>query len=89
MFTKIGQSDSTMTQGEREVLNEILARKSNVLKNLIDEMENDSWRIKLRRWLSVKKWVLVCRTRFIWDLTYNKNIFKNKKEKYYKNTYEK
>lgn len=55
--------------------------KASELKNLIDEMENDSWHIKLRRWFYVKKWVLVCRTRFIWDLTYKKNIFKNKKRK--------
>lgn len=53
--------------------------KSNILKNLIDEMESDPWYIKLRRWFCVKKWVWMCRTRFIWDLTYKKNIFKKKK----------
>ena len=42
-------------------------------------MESDPWYIKLRRWFCVKKWVWMCRTRFIWDLTYKKNIFKKKK----------
>ena len=52
--------------------------RSKILKELINEMENDPWYVKLSRWCNVKKIVWLCRTRFIWDLKYEKNIFKRK-----------
>ena len=50
-----------------------------ILKDLTDEMKNDPWYVKLRRWWRLQRWVWMCQTRFIWDLTYEKNIFKWKK----------
>lgn len=54
------------------------ARKyhSEVLQKLMDEMENDPWHVKLKRSFDTWLWMQKCRTRFIWDLSYQHNIFK-------------
>jgi hypothetical protein len=49
---------------------------SDVLKKLLEEMENDPWHVKLKRWIRLQRWLWICRTRFIWDTTYEHNIFK-------------
>jgi len=49
---------------------------SDVLKKLLEEMENDPWHVKLRRWWRFQVWNYTCRTRWIWDLEYQNNIFK-------------
>jgi hypothetical protein len=51
---------------------------SDILKKLLEEMENDPWHVKLRRWCRLQVWVYKCRTRWIWDLDYDNNIFKKK-----------
>jgi hypothetical protein len=51
---------------------------SDVLKKILEEMENDPWHVKLRRWWRLQVWVYTCRTRWIWDLSYENNIFKKK-----------
>ena len=50
--------------------------RSKTVQRLMDEMENDPWYIKLKRWFNLQRWVLMCRTRWIWDLNYEHNIFK-------------
>jgi hypothetical protein len=55
--------------------------RSKTIERLLKEMENDPWHVKLRRWWRVKLWVWTCRTRFIWDLSYQHNIFKKRKPK--------
>jgi len=50
---------------------------SEVLEKLDQEMKNDPWYKKLRRWINLQKWIWICRTRFIWDFNYH-NIFKKK-----------
>lgn len=52
--------------------------KSKVAQRLLDEMEQDPWYIKLRRWYRVKLWVFICLTRKYWDKTYSGYVFKNK-----------
>jgi hypothetical protein len=52
---------------------------SKTIQRLEEQMKNDPWYIKLRRWWNVTLWVWGCRTRFIWDLNYQHNIFKKKK----------
>ena len=58
------------------------ARKytSPLLESLINEMDNDPWYIKLKRWFRLKKWLFTCLTRRYWDKSYENYVFK-KKEK--------
>jgi hypothetical protein len=49
------------------------------LKRLTEEMRNDPWHVKLRRWWRLQRWVWMCRTRWIWDLDYEHNIFRKKR----------
>jgi hypothetical protein len=39
---------------------------SDTIKKMFEEMENDPWYIKLKRWLSVRIWIIEC------------NLFNNK-----------
>lgn len=50
--------------------------RNKILDELLKEMENDPWHVKLRRWWRLQVWVYTCRTRWIWDLEYQNNIFK-------------
>lgn len=50
-----------------------------IIKDLNDEMKNDPWHVKLRRWLRLQRWLWMCRTRWIWDLDYEHNIFRKLK----------
>jgi len=50
-----------------------------VHERLKQQMKNDPWQKKLRRWWRFKKWLWMCETRFIWDLGYEHNIFKKLK----------
>ena len=52
--------------------------KKGIIKQLTEEMKNDPWHVKLRRWFRLQRWVWMCRTRWIWDLDYEHNIFKKK-----------
>jgi uncharacterized protein YktB (UPF0637 family) len=45
---------------------------SKILKDLENEMDNDPWYKKLRRWVSVKKWEFVCASRKYWDKSLRK-----------------
>ena len=45
---------------------------SETLQELEDEMRNDPWYKKLRRWYYLKKWMFVCYTRKYWDKTLRK-----------------
>jgi hypothetical protein len=54
-------------------------RESGILKQLVEEMRNDPWHVKLRRWWRLERWVWRCRTRWLWDLDYEHNIFRKKR----------
>jgi len=53
---------------------------SPVLKKLEEEMKNDPWHVKLKLWLNLQKWVLMCRTRKYWDKTYQHYIFRKNED---------
>jgi hypothetical protein len=53
--------------------------RSPILDNMLKDMEKDPWHVKLKRWWRITIWIWVCRTRFIWDLDYQHNIFKKRK----------
>jgi len=53
--------------------------KRGIIKQLTEEMKNDPWHVKLRRWFRLQRWVWMCRTRWIWDLNYEHNIFRKKR----------
>jgi hypothetical protein len=53
--------------------------KKGIIKQLTEEMKNDPWHVKLRRWFRLQRWVWMCRTRWIWDLDYEHNIFRKKR----------
>ena len=50
--------------------------RSEILQELLDEMENDPWYVKLKRWWRLKIWTYKCLTRKYWDKTYQGYIFK-------------
>jgi hypothetical protein len=50
-----------------------------IIKQLVEEMKNDPWHVKLRRWFRLQRWVWMCRTRWIWDLDYEHNIFRKRR----------
>jgi hypothetical protein len=54
-------------------------RESGILKQLVEEMRNDPWHVRLRRWFRLQRWVWRCRTRWLWDLDYEHNIFRKKR----------
>ncbi len=56
-------------------------RKSKVVERLLEEMKNDPWHVKLKRWIKLKIWVYTCLTRKFWDKSYKHYIFKSKKQK--------
>lgn len=45
-------------------------KKEFKVQNLIIEMENDRWYVKLGRWWRLQVWLFTCRTRKFWDKTY-------------------
>jgi hypothetical protein len=55
------------------------SKAEGTLRRLTQEMKNDPWPKKLRRWWRLQRWVWMCKTRFIWDKNYEHNIFKKKK----------
>jgi hypothetical protein len=52
--------------------------RSKVLQRILDEMENDPWHVKLKRWFNLKIWTYTCLTRKYWDKSYEGYIFKKK-----------
>lgn len=46
--------------------------KGKLIQELLDEMKNDPWHVKLKRWLRLKIWTYKCLTRKYWDKTYGK-----------------
>jgi hypothetical protein len=59
------------------------ARKHNspIIKNIMVEMDNDPWYVKLKRWFNLKMWLYKCISRKYWDKTYRHYIFKSKKDR--------
>jgi len=55
------------------------SKAEGTLRRLVKEMKNDPWHVKLRRWFRLQRWVWMCRTRWIWDLDYEHNIFRKKR----------
>ena len=41
--------------------------RSEVMQRILDEMEKDPWWVKLKRWMKVEWWFIVCKTRKYWD----------------------
>lgn len=56
-------------------------RKSKVVEQLLEEMKNDPWHVKLKRWWNLKVWTYKCLSRKYWDKTYKHYIFKSKEQK--------
>jgi hypothetical protein len=54
------------------------AKAEGTLRRLTEEMKKDPWHVKLRRWFRLQRWMWMCRTRWIWDLDYEHNIFRKK-----------
>jgi len=52
--------------------------RSPVVDRIMNEMQQDAWYIKLRRWWNLKLWVWRCLTRKYWDKDYQHYIFKKK-----------
>lgn len=55
--------------------------KSKVLEEVMEDMKNDPWYVKLKRWIKLKIWVYTCLTRKFWDKSYKHYIFKSKEQK--------
>jgi hypothetical protein len=55
------------------------AKAEGTLRRLTEEMKKDPWHVKLRRWWRLERWVWRCRTRWLWDLDYEHNIFRKKR----------
>lgn len=50
--------------------------RKQITQRLWDEMKNDPWYIKLRRYIRVNiLWVNICRSRWLWDSEYEHFIF--------------
>lgn len=47
-----------------------------IIKEILEEMENDPWYVKLARWYRLQKWVLICKSRKYWDKSFSGYIFK-------------
>ena len=67
-----------------EVLDKVIEKrarihKSPTIQRLLDEMKNDPWYVKLKRWWRLKVWVYTCLTRKYWDKSFEGYIFKKKK----------
>ena len=56
-------------------------RKNKAVEQLLEEMKNDPWHVKLKRWWNLKVWTYKCLSRKYWDKTYKHYIFKSKKQK--------
>jgi hypothetical protein len=52
--------------------------RTKTVERLLKEYKQKPWHFKLRIWWRVKWHVWACRTRWIWDLKYERNIFKKK-----------
>ncbi len=55
--------------------------KSKVLEEVMEDMKNDPWYVKLKRWFKLKVWTYKCLTRKFWDKSYKHYIFKSKEQK--------
>ena len=51
------------------------AKAEGTLRRLTQEMKNDPWYKKLRRWWKFQRWILMCKIIFI----YENNIFRKKR----------
>ena len=50
--------------------------RSHVAERILNEMEKDPWRVKLKRWWRLKCWVWLCLSRKYWDKNFSGYIFK-------------
>jgi len=50
--------------------------RSKTIQRIMDEMDKDTWYIKLKRWIRLQTWVYICLTRKYWDKKYEHYIFK-------------
>ena len=50
---------------------------------MLDQMENDNWYVKLKRWWNVKMWTYICLSRKYWDKTPSGYIFKKRNNESY------
>ena len=71
--------DVTARDGLKRGVN-ALARPyhSKTIERLQQQYDSLPWYKKLKIWFDIQKWIWTCRTRFIWDLSYQRNIFKRK-----------
>lgn len=47
---------------------------SDIIKKMFEEMENDPWYIKLKRWINLQLWILRC-------ILFNNKFIRRLKEK--------
>lgn len=52
--------------------------EEDIIQQLLDEINKEPWYIKLRRWINLQRWLLVCETRKFWDQSFNGYIFRKK-----------
>jgi hypothetical protein len=52
--------------------------KSKKVQEMFDQMENDNWYVKLRRWWNLQIWTYKCLSRKYWDKTQSGYIFKKR-----------
>ena len=50
-----------------------------LIRKYNEELRKGPWHVKLRRWFRLQRWVWMCRTRWIWDLDYEHNIFRKRR----------
>ena len=53
--------------------------RSKIIDKMLEEMANDPWHVKLRRWIRIQIWIYTCLSRKYWDKTYSGYIFRKKK----------
>lgn len=52
--------------------------KSDLLKQILDEMAQQPWHVRFRRWCRMQYYVALCLTRKWWDKSYPHYVFKKK-----------
>lgn len=55
--------------------------RSKKAREMLEDMKYDPWEIKLRRWWRLKQWVFICKTRYLWDTSFQGYIFKKENMK--------
>lgn len=52
--------------------------RSPILDELENQMKTETPIQKLKRWVDLRMWIIICKTRKFWDTSYSGYIFKKK-----------